>query len=78
MARVNSTTDSTQFGYGSRTCIGRNLATFEVYKFVGQILTHYDVELVNPEHPWTFRSLWFAELENMIIRLEKRGTSKQC
>lgn len=60
------------FGYGSRTCIGRNLATFEVYKFVAQILTRYDVEIANPEHPWVVRSLWFAELENMVIKLKRR------
>ncbi|KAL4874501.1 cytochrome P450 [Aspergillus karnatakaensis] len=27
------------FGYGSRTCIGRNLATFEVYKFMAQLVS---------------------------------------
>jgi cytochrome P450 len=70
---MNATTDLTlQFGYGSRTCIGRNLATFEICKFVGQFLTHYDVELANPERPWAIESLWFAELGNMIIRLKKR------
>ncbi|KAJ5392309.1 hypothetical protein N7509_007799, partial [Penicillium cosmopolitanum] len=60
------------FGYGSRTCVGRNLATFEVYKFVAQLITRYDVELLNPSNPWSVRSSWFAEMDNLHIRLKHR------
>ncbi|KAI0906926.1 cytochrome P450 [Ustulina deusta] len=61
------------FGYGSRTCIGRNLANVETTKFLAEILTRYDVELLNPAQPWSIHSQWFAEIHNMTIRLHKRG-----
>ncbi|CEL11547.1 hypothetical protein ASPCAL14648 [Aspergillus calidoustus] len=63
------------FGYGSRTYVGRNLATFEVYKFIAQLITRYNVELLNPSNPWTVRSSWFAEMDNLHIRLKRRGRS---
>ncbi|KAI0433428.1 cytochrome P450 [Xylaria sp. FL1042] len=61
------------FGYGSRTCIGRNLATVEMTKFLAEILTRYDVELLNKAKPWSIFSQWFAEINNMMILLHKRG-----
>ncbi|RHZ66779.1 uncharacterized protein CDV56_109393 [Aspergillus thermomutatus] len=64
------------FGYGSRTCVGRNLATFEVYKFVAQLLSRYDVELVNAKAEWDIRSWWFAEIDNCFIRIKARGVSQ--
>ncbi|KAL4912912.1 cytochrome P450 [Aspergillus aurantiobrunneus] len=63
------------FGYGSRTCIGRNLATFEVCKFVSQLLTRFDVDLVDRDQPWSIRSLWFAEVDNMSVKLRKRDVA---
>ncbi|KAI0418848.1 cytochrome P450 [Xylaria grammica] len=61
------------FGYGSRTCIGRNLATIEMTKFLAEILTRYDLELLNEPKPWSIHSQWFAEIHNMMILLHKRG-----
>ncbi|KAI0468464.1 cytochrome P450 [Xylaria cf. heliscus] len=61
------------FGYGSRTCIGRNLANVETTKFVAAILTRFDVELLNAAKPWSIHSQWFAEISNMRIRLHRRG-----
>ncbi|RWA11932.1 hypothetical protein EKO27_g3173 [Xylaria grammica] len=62
-----------QFGYGSRTCIGRNLAIIEMTKFLAEILTRYDVELLNEPKPWSIHSQWFAEIHDMMILLHKRG-----
>ncbi|KAI1300027.1 cytochrome P450 [Xylaria venustula] len=61
------------FGYGSRTCIGRNLATVEMTKFLAEILTRYDVELLNKAKPWSIFPQWFAEIHDMTILLHKRG-----
>jgi cytochrome P450 len=36
------------FGYGSRQCIGRNVATMFVMKMMAQLLLRYDVELEEP------------------------------
>lgn len=37
------------FGYGSRQCIGRNVATQFITKMIATLLLHYDVELEDPE-----------------------------
>ncbi|KAL2848899.1 cytochrome P450 [Aspergillus pseudoustus] len=58
------------FGYGSRTCIGRNLAMFKVFKFVAQLMSRYEVELVDRDAAWKIRSRWFAEIDNCWIRLK--------
>ncbi|KAL4924978.1 cytochrome P450 [Aspergillus undulatus] len=60
------------FGHGSRVCVGRNLATVEVYKFVSQLLLRFDVELVEPNRPWKISSFWVADIENLFIQLKKR------
>ncbi|KAL4804733.1 cytochrome P450 [Aspergillus unguis] len=60
------------FGYGSRTCIGKNLALFEIYKYVSQLLLKFDVELVDPDAEWKVRSLWFSVIEGMIIKVQMR------
>ncbi|KAF9874377.1 Cytochrome P450 [Colletotrichum karsti] len=61
------------FGFASRTCIGRNLATLELFKFIAQLLIRYDVELVDPDKALDVRSLWFAEIYNMQIKLKLRS-----
>ncbi|KAI1365887.1 cytochrome P450 [Xylaria arbuscula] len=63
------------FGYGSRTCIGRNLATVEMTKFLAEIVARYDIKLLNEAKPWSIHSQWFAEIHNMMILLHKRGGS---
>ncbi|KAH6661748.1 cytochrome P450 [Halenospora varia] len=60
------------FGYGSRTCVGKNLATFEATKFVAQLLLRYNVELAHPDRSSPVRSMWFAEIDDLVIRLSKR------
>ncbi|KAL4878055.1 cytochrome P450 [Aspergillus karnatakaensis] len=52
------------FGYGSRTCIGRNLAMFELFKFVAQLLSRYQVELCTGKKEWAVHAMWFAEIHN--------------
>ncbi|SPO03692.1 related to pisatin demethylase / cytochrome P450 monooxygenase [Cephalotrichum gorgonifer] len=60
------------FGYGSRICIGKNLALFELYKFLAQLLARFDVEAVDTKTPCGVRSMWFAEIDNLKISLKKR------
>ncbi|PSN74843.1 cytochrome P450 monooxygenase [Corynespora cassiicola Philippines] len=37
------------FGYGSRQCIGRNVATNFIMKMIAQLLLRYDIELEDPD-----------------------------
>lgn len=36
------------FGYGSRQCIGRNVANQFIVKMVGTLLARYEVEMEDP------------------------------
>lgn len=58
-----------QFGMGSRSCIGRNLAIVEVYKYIASFVRHFDAELVNPERPWVTKSQWFSVLDDFWVRI---------
>ncbi|KAB2573234.1 Cytochrome P450 monooxygenase gsfF [Lasiodiplodia theobromae] len=62
----------TTFGYGSRTCVGKNLALVEIHKFTAQLLHQFDVELVNKERPWVLKSMWFSDQGEMFVRIKER------
>jgi hypothetical protein len=53
-------------------CIGRNMATLIIFKFVAQLLTRYDVRLVEAEKPPAIRSLWIAVFGETMVELHIR------
>lgn len=63
----------TTFGYGSRTCVGKNLALVEIHKFIAQLLHQFDVELVNKDRPWVTRSQWFSYQADMFVKIKERA-----
>ncbi|USP74120.1 hypothetical protein yc1106_01394 [Curvularia clavata] len=63
------------FGYGSRTCIGRNLALVELHKFVGQFVRQFDAVLVEKDQPFKLRSQWFTVHDDMLARLKPRAVN---
>ncbi|KAF1818617.1 putative P450 monooxygenase [Dissoconium aciculare CBS 342.82] len=60
------------FGYGARTCIGKNISIMEMGKFVTQILRQFDVEFVNPEKPWSTNAAWFWRQSGMLVTFRSR------
>jgi cytochrome P450 len=61
-----------QFGYGSRTCIGKNIALVEMNKYIAQLIRHFDFEFVNKERPYFIKSMWFALQKEMYVRFTQR------
>jgi cytochrome P450 len=57
---------------GSRSCIGRNLALVETYKYIAGFVRHFDAELVRSDQPWTTKSQWFAFPRDFDIRMTER------
>lgn len=57
---------------GSRSCVGRNLALVEVYKYIASFVLHFDAELVNTKQPWVVKSQWFSFQRDFWIRLTPR------
>lgn len=62
-----------EFGYGSRTCIGKNIALVEMNKYIAQLIRHFDFEFVNKERPYVIQSMWFALQKEMYLRFKDRA-----
>lgn len=57
---------------GSRSCVGKNLALVEMYRYVAQFFRNFDAELVRPERPWQTKTQWFAFQRDFPIRITRR------
>lgn len=60
------------FGFGSRTCIGKNISLAELHKLTPEVLRSFELELADKNSTWKTRNLWFCKQENVIVRLKKR------
>lgn len=72
---LQSSTDTCsliQFGHGSRSCIGKNIALLEITKLVPQILRYYDVAWASPSTEWTTYSYWFCVQKDVKLRFTSR------
>ncbi|KAH7142828.1 cytochrome P450 [Dactylonectria estremocensis] len=54
-------------------CVGKNLATLEMYKYIAQFFRHFDAEVANPERPWNTKSQWFAFQWEFSINIIRRS-----
>jgi cytochrome P450 len=63
---------SRQFGMGSRSCVGRNLAIVEVYKYTASFLRTFEAEIVNEQQPWKTQSQWFSLQRDFWVKLHLR------
>ncbi|KAJ0107927.1 pisatin demethylase [Diaporthe amygdali] len=61
------------FGYGTRTCIGKNISLAELHKLTPELLRYFELELADKNSVWKTRNLWFCKQENVIVRLRKRN-----
>ncbi|KAM5347484.1 hypothetical protein ACJ41O_010489 [Fusarium nematophilum] len=60
------------FGYGSRTCVGKNIATVEMIKYVAQFVRQFGADLVNKEQPWELYTIWMCIQQEMWVKLKQR------
>jgi hypothetical protein len=66
----NLTQHDIQFGMGSRSCVGMNIALVETHKFISQFVRYFDIELVDKENHWKTRS------QLVLISIELLGEVK--
>jgi cytochrome P450 len=52
--------DGSQFGYGARTCIGKNISLLELTKLMPQLLRQIDFVPVH-EGEWSIKTAWFVK-----------------
>ncbi|CZR68485.1 related to pisatin demethylase cytochrome P450 [Phialocephala subalpina] len=60
------------FGYGARTCIGKNISIMEMGKFVPQIFRHFDIEWASPKPEWETHAAWFWKQSEIIVKFVSR------
>ncbi|OCL04146.1 cytochrome P450 [Glonium stellatum] len=63
------------FGFGKYQCLGKNIAMIELSKLVFEFFRNFDMEIVNPEKPWTSTNTLGVFLqEDMWVRVTERTT----
>lgn len=65
------------FGFGSRDCVGRNMAMHEMRLIIGKILYSFDLKLCDPVSVWTDQKafvLW--EKKPLMCRIEAATQGK--
>jgi cytochrome P450 len=60
------------FGYGSRTCVGKNISLMEMQKLVPQLLRYFEFSLVDKDAEWKTTNWWFCKQEGLIVNLQQR------
>ncbi|KAI1381233.1 cytochrome P450 [Hypoxylon crocopeplum] len=60
------------FGFGSRTCLGKNLALMEISRLIPTLFRDFNVEICYPRNPWIVTSGWFAFSSEFYVRLSTR------
>ncbi|CAG8050184.1 unnamed protein product [Penicillium olsonii] len=60
------------FGYGSRTCIGKNISIMEMGKLVPQIIRHFQLEWASDQPEWNVQTFFFAKQHGLKCRLRRR------
>jgi cytochrome P450 len=61
------------FGLGRRTCIGRQLAMFQLSKLVPEVLRRYQVKWAGDEKGWQVGGGVFAKQRGVVVRMEQRA-----
>jgi cytochrome P450 len=59
------------FGFGPRTCIGKNLSLLEIYKVVPTLFLSFDMAIVRAD--WKTWNSWFVRQEGLEIQMDARS-----
>lgn len=60
-----------QFGGGSRTCIGKHIALFSIYKFVPAFLRNFDMKQLR-EDEYRDQCVWMVRIQGFYAQLSQR------
>ncbi|KAH8689149.1 cytochrome P450 [Talaromyces proteolyticus] len=61
------------FGGGRRICMGRHLATLEIYKLIATLYSLYDIKLVDQDHEWKYLNAWFVYQHDIPVTITRRN-----
>ncbi|EED11838.1 cytochrome P450, putative [Talaromyces stipitatus ATCC 10500] len=60
------------FGAGTRTCIGQNIANLEMYKLPLAVLRRFHI-CMKPNQAWKTRDVWFNQPEELYVKITRRS-----
>lgn len=63
---------SSQFGAGSRACIGTTIAKIEIYKLICELCRHFDFRLADPSKVWRYSGAWVTKQTDMEMIFTER------
>jgi hypothetical protein len=63
---------STQFGAGSRTCIGKNIALLEISKLLPELIRRFDFLLSMPDKTIEMENVWIVKQKNVCCHISPR------
>lgn len=61
------------FGYGSRSCIGKNLALLSITKLAARLLRDYEFHFQKPGQEWKIQGGFFVPQDNFFVTIRRRG-----
>lgn len=61
------------FGSGTRTCIGKHIATLEINKLVPELVRRYDFKLLSST--LQYNNHWFVKPKDVNVRICLRQSS---
>ena len=70
-------TDESQFGLGSRTCLGKHISILEMSKVIPRLVRDFDFELASPEREWETENFWFVKPTNFNVIVQRRQPAQE-
>lgn len=64
-----------QFGGGSRTCIGKHIALFSIYKFVPTFLRNFSFKQIKQDQ-YQHQCVWMVRIEGFYAQLSSRDLER--
>jgi cytochrome P450 len=65
---------ATQFGHGSRTCIGKNISLMEMSKLIPELVRMFDFTMAYPKRNITTTNVWFVKQMDLEITIRLRDS----
>ncbi|RAK91925.1 cytochrome P450 monooxygenase [Aspergillus costaricaensis CBS 115574] len=60
------------FGYGSRVCLGKNIAQLETQKLCCQLFRDFTIDIVDRNNPWEANNLAIMVFAKQFLRISER------